>query len=155
LWVDGEIVNRPSDGHERGVANGLMMVNLLPKEASQAFQEGDRVRANELIDLSMGPGDLYQTPNDIGQGDVGIIIEERHDLQGVLATGDNWWKVDFDGRLGWVRETSLDLADSAEPAQSTNPTATPAIDDPKTMMSSLNWLLGRALRRPPLYPIIP
>jgi hypothetical protein len=155
LWVDGEIVNRPSDGHERPVANGLMMVNLQPKETSDTFQIGDQVRSNQLIDLSVGPGANFQTPGDIRVDEIGIIVDERHGLQGIMATDSYWWKVDFGGRSGWVRENALDLADAPPASPTPEPTSTPALDDPKTLMSSAKWLHGRALRPLTHQPIIP
>lgn len=111
MWVDGEIVNRPSDGSERRVANGIMMVEIEPMERSDTFRPGDRVRTAELIDLSMGPGDVYQTPYDIHEGQEGVVQAHEHGLDGVLATGDHWWLVDFGDDSGWVREGALDLVD--------------------------------------------
>ncbi|TFH35822.1 MAG: phosphodiester glycosidase family protein, partial [Anaerolineales bacterium] len=34
LWLDGQVINRPSDGHERRVANSLMIVALEPMQTS-------------------------------------------------------------------------------------------------------------------------
>ncbi len=36
LWLDGHIMNSPSDGRERRVANGLILVSAAPEETEQA-----------------------------------------------------------------------------------------------------------------------
>ncbi|MFP3854527.1 MAG: phosphodiester glycosidase family protein [Anaerolineales bacterium] len=155
LWVDGEIVNRPSDGTERPVANGLMMVQVRPKESSSTFAVGEQVRASRLIDLGMGPGNNFQTPWDIKEGETGTIVPEPNGLQGVWATDNYWWKVDFGDRTGWVMEASLTRADAPPPTPTPTASNTPSADDPKTMMGSPEWLMGRALRRLPPRPLWP
>ena len=79
-----------------------MMVTVQPPERSDAYRPGDRVRATGLIDLSLGPGRNYQTPVDIQEGDTGTILAHEHDLHGILAGGQYWWLIDFNGRVGWV-----------------------------------------------------
>ncbi len=116
LWVDGDIVNDPSDGSERPVANGLMMVVVEPPEHSHAFEPGDRVEAVELFDFSLGPGYNYQTPADVRAGQVGTVLSHPHGLEGVMATGQYWWLVDFQGRIGWApQDKLLPLGSTPEP----------------------------------------
>jgi hypothetical protein len=56
MWIDGEIVNRPSDGTERGVANGLMMVAVEPPVRSHRFAEGFDVTVQVPGEIRTGPG---------------------------------------------------------------------------------------------------
>lgn len=122
LWVDGEVVNRPSDGRERAVANGLMMVVVEPPEHSNAFQPGDEVQALELFDFSLGPGYNYETPADVHAGDVGTVLSHPHGLGGILATGQHWWLVDFQGRIGWAAQDKLlPLGSTPAPDESEEP----------------------------------
>jgi len=143
MWIEGEVVNQPSDGHERGVSNGIMMVALEPNEWSTAFDAGDQVVANQLIDVSMGPGSIFQTPWDIPEGGEATIVADPHGLDGVLATGSYWWKVRFGDRAGWVSQAAIEgIAGPSTPTP--EPTATPAPDDPKTLFASQQWQHLRA-----------
>lgn len=149
MWIDGEIVNQPSDGRERAVANGLMMVVVEPMERSDRLTPGDLVRVTELVDLSVGPGDNYQTPWDATEGQQGTIVEHRHQLQGVLATDQYWWPVDFDGRVGWVREEDLELVEAAAEEAAEDPTGTPTPRDPNRVLEGLPLLQRNSLRSGP------
>jgi hypothetical protein len=143
MWIEGEVVNQPSDGHERAVSNGIMMVVLQPNETSDTFRVGDQVRARQLIDASMGPGDIFQTPWDIGEGESATVVADPHGLDGVLATGKSWWKVRVGDRTGWVPETALERI-APRPTPTPEPSATAAPDDPKTLFASQQWLRLRA-----------
>lgn len=143
LWVDGEIVNQPSDGHERPVSNALMLVAVEPIERSTRFTPGDLVETSALVDLSVGPGHNYQTPLDAGAGQRGIVLADPHGLHGVLATGAYWWKVDFDGQIGWVSEDRLEAA-GAGAALSVNPPEA-GVDDLRDLLISQRWLQARAI----------
>lgn len=143
MWVAGEIVNSPSDGHERPIANGLMLVRILRKEQSRAFRAGDAVRTRDLVDLSVGPGSNFQTPWDVEDGASGLIVSDPHRLDGIRATGAYWWKVDFGDRVGWVTEANLESLEGS--AATPTPTTTPQpIDDLKTLLASDPWLEARA-----------
>lgn len=151
MWIDGEIVNRPSDGHERPVANGLMMVAIEPMERSDSFAPGDLVRATDLLDLSVGPGDNYQTPWDATEGQEGTIVEHRHALQGVLATGNYWWPVDFDGQVGWVQQEDIERIEAAPaelPTETSTTEPSDTAEDP--LLAGLPWLQLRHLRPGPV-----
>ena len=90
---------------ERYVANGIMMVVVEPMTATATFTPSQVVKTSVLVDLSLGPGSNYATPWDIAKGTTGVIVS--HPLNGVLAKGSYWWKVDFSGTQGWVRESDL------------------------------------------------
>ena len=59
MWVNGVIKNVPSDGSERTVANGLMMVNVQPKLVSTAFSAGQTVATTASANIRLGPGTDY------------------------------------------------------------------------------------------------
>jgi hypothetical protein len=107
LWVDGEVVNRPSDGHERAVANGFMMVIPQAMERADEFEVGDQVQANQQTQIHIGPGNDYAVTALVEEGAQGKVLPHMNLLNGVLATGSNWWKVQFDDESGWVEQDAL------------------------------------------------
>jgi hypothetical protein len=92
---------------ERAVANGMMMVLVQPKEQSERFQTGQTVSIVEAgeVNLRLGPGTNYAPLGVVSPGQQGTIVE--HPLNGVLAKGYYWWKIDFGGLIGWVNQDSL------------------------------------------------
>jgi len=92
---------------ERAVANGLMMVNVLPKEISTRFRPGEAVQLEDSsdINLRLGPGTNYAVLTTLPSGTPGVVA--AHPLNGVLAKGYSWWKIDFNGTIGWVNDGSL------------------------------------------------
>lgn len=130
MWVDGQIVNSPSDGHERPVANGLMMVKVLPGEFSNTFEPGQQVRANQLLDLRLGPGENFYGPWDVQEDDIGSLLSHPKELEGVYARGQNWWFVDFYGREGWVIESGLDALNETSGDASSPPQLQPTTEPP-------------------------
>ena len=114
MWINGEIINTPSDGRERPVANGMMMVEVLPKEVSTAFTPGDSIVSTTSADIRLGPGSNYQTVHTADPDIIGRVRRHRNFLDGVLATDSNWWKVDLDGFVGWVDESSIGISDTME-----------------------------------------
>ena len=107
LWVDGAVVNRPSDGQERAVANGMMMVVMQPPARSSRFAPGFRVLVQQSDGFRMGPGLNYPARDDLRQGTMVELLPTQPMVRGVLATGVYWWKALYDGEEGWVPETSL------------------------------------------------
>jgi hypothetical protein len=107
LWIDGKVMNRPSDGHERGVANALMMVHVEPKEMSDQFSTGQAVQARYPTNIHLGPGLNYAAIASVTKDAPGTITFHMNQLNGIYATGTNWWKVDFGGLTGWVDERAL------------------------------------------------
>jgi hypothetical protein len=94
---------------EKEVANGMMMTVVLPKQVSQTFSIGNQVATSGLggVEVRLGPGTNYAVLSTIPGGTVGTIIPHIHQLNGVLAKGEYWWKVDFGAVIGWVKEASL------------------------------------------------
>jgi hypothetical protein len=94
---------------ERAVANSLMMVVIQPKESSNAFKSGDIVviRDSGEVNIRLGPGTNYAVQATLSPGAQGVIVE--HPMNGVLAKGYYWWKIDFAGLTGWVNQDSLEL----------------------------------------------
>jgi hypothetical protein len=112
MWVNGEVMNSPSDGHEREVANGMMMVVVEPMQRSSTFQVGDLVRTLKPAPIRLGPGPNYSTIKSVKENVDGRIIPHLNHLNGVMAKGTYWWKVEFDGTAGWVDERALALANT-------------------------------------------
>ena len=112
MWLDGEIVNRPSDGRERLVANGLTMVVLEPVQKSTVFEVGEPLRTTRAAELRVGPGDNYAAFTTIHDGDPGIVVSHINGLNGVHARGTNWWRVAFENKWGWMAEGDLEAEQS-------------------------------------------
>jgi hypothetical protein len=107
MWVDGQIRNDPSDGSERTVANGLMIVRVHPKDLSSAYYAGDTVAATVSTAVRLGPGTHFGEVSSVSAGTEGAV--RTHEALGVLAKGVHWWPVDFNGVYGWVDESALEL----------------------------------------------
>jgi hypothetical protein len=105
MVVNGTVVNSPSDGSERAVCNGLMMVNMLPKVQSRTLCTGQYVVTTNNANVRLGPGTNYGVWGVVAGGTQGIVVE--HPLNGVRAKGYYWWNVDFGGTLGWIAESLL------------------------------------------------
>lgn len=111
LWIDGQVKNNPSDGHERGVANAVMLVSLKPKEVSRTFKTGEAVITRYPTNIHLGPGLNYPAFASVDVESPGVISFHMNQMNGILATGTNWWKVDFGGLVGWVDEAALVAAE--------------------------------------------
>jgi hypothetical protein len=111
MWVDGQVMNDPSDGSERPVANGLMMVVVQPLEHSSRYAVGEQVRASVTADVRVGPGANYVAAASVPVGTEGVVVE--HALSGVRATETYWWHCVFPDAMGWVAESQLLEADCA------------------------------------------
>jgi hypothetical protein len=107
MWVAGRLVNRPSDGHERAVGNGLMMIEVKAMEKSGRFRAGDRVLTQKDGSMRLGPGSNFETVGDVLAGSEVTILPQANDLGGILATGSFWWEVGLGNRTGWMEESQL------------------------------------------------
>ncbi len=115
MWVNGEIKNVPSDpGGARAVANGLMMIQLLPKEISTQFSAGQTVYTNTFGSTLLqrtGPGSNFHTIQGLSHNTALTIVD--HSLNGLRAQDiagapSYWWKVrTASGVEGWVSGTYL------------------------------------------------
>ncbi|UCD30339.1 MAG: phosphodiester glycosidase family protein, partial [Planctomycetota bacterium] len=110
MVVNGVVKNNPSDGSERYVSNGMMMVALQPKTQSTTFETSDQIQTTGRSDVRLGPGTNYATSTTVGNNTPGIILD--HSLRGIYAKGYYWWKCDFSGTVGWVAESQLSLVAS-------------------------------------------
>jgi hypothetical protein len=107
MVVNGAVKNNPSDGSERAVANGMMMVVVEPLEQSTRFVPDDSVTTVVSTNVRLGPGANYPVLASVPGNTQGSVVAHSNNLEGVLATGSHWWKVDLGGAVGWVEEDSL------------------------------------------------
>lgn len=107
MWVDGVVVNSPSDGQERPVANGLMMMIAEPAAHSRRFDFGYDVRVNTAGAIHLGPGPLEPVLGYAEVGEAVKILPSAVGLRGVFAGGSYWWKVFHRGEIGWIAEQAL------------------------------------------------
>jgi hypothetical protein len=92
---------------ERPVANGMMMVVVQPISKSTTFTPGDDVITSQPVQVRLGPGTNYAALSTVSQGTPGVILDHMNQLDGVLAKGAYWWKVQFGSVVGWAPESSL------------------------------------------------
>jgi uncharacterized protein YraI len=93
------------EGVERMVANGMMMLVVEPMEQSLTFANGLPLITLETTEIRLGPGTNYASLSSLPADASGVVL--AHPLNGVLAKGSYWWKVDFGEVIGWVKEESL------------------------------------------------
>ncbi len=105
MWINGQIMNVPSDGTERAVANGLIMAQVQTTELSDRLAAGDSVHTVMSASLRVGPGTNYPSFSASGAGASGLL--PAHAIQGVLAKGEYWWKCQFGANTGWVPDTLI------------------------------------------------
>lgn len=107
MWVQGRVRNVPSDGTERPVANGLMMIVVQRGENSRRFHPSQTVVTNVETSLRLGPGDNFDVAALLPAGIVGQIVAHTEQTDGVFARAAHWWKVGFSESAGWVNEDDL------------------------------------------------
>ena len=107
MWVNGAVKNTPSDGSERWVANGLMMIKVQTKDQSTDFATDDPVTVSNSTSLLLGPGTNYSGITTVSTGQEGTIVD--HSLNGVFAKGKYWWKASFTGQEGWIAQDKINL----------------------------------------------
>ena len=107
MVINGAVVNSPSDGWERAVANGMLMVNFAPKVVTSDLLVESIVQTHTASPLRLGPGTNYGFLMTVPADTEGVIIDHR--FSGIYAKGDSWWYVDFDGTKGWLPKASLDV----------------------------------------------
>jgi len=111
MWVNGQVKNNPSDGSERWVANGLMMIVLQPKLQSSNLHNGALVKVPSTTVMQLGPGTNFGVLTSLPADEQGEVIE--HSLNGIYAKGQYWWKCQFGEYEGWMAEESLALISSS------------------------------------------
>lgn len=105
LWVNGQVMNVPSDGSPRAVANGMLMAIVQPKEQSTQFTAGADVHVSPLAVLRVGPGNNFAALVTLPPGLTGVI--QAHPQAGVRASNTYWWPCTVAGFSGWLPETAL------------------------------------------------
>lgn len=105
MVVNGTVVNDPSDGSQRSVANGMLMCNLFARSLSTTYAANDGVQANTTASVRLGPGTNYAVSTTVAANTQGTVQE--HALKGVAAKATNWWKVAFGSTVGWVDEAQI------------------------------------------------
>ncbi len=105
LWINGRVVNKTSDGPERPVANGSIMVNLLPEVRSHRYAQGVQIALKNDAQLRLGPGANYAATATAAAGSAGRV--SAHGLNGILGQGGHWWKVELAEGAGWVCEKDI------------------------------------------------
>jgi hypothetical protein len=111
MVVNGVVKNVVSDGSERAVCNGVMMVNVKPKVVSTVFSAGQTVTVSSAANIRLGPGVNYGIYSSASAGTQGTVAS--HQLNGVYAKGYYWWKCNFSGTVGWIAESLLVVPSSA------------------------------------------
>jgi hypothetical protein len=94
---------------ERRVANGVMMIELQPKDSSNVFEPGNAVLNQIGAQVRLGPGTNYALLATLNMVQEGVILHQISNLDGIYAKGAYWWKVDFGSLQGWVNQDSLIL----------------------------------------------
>ncbi len=117
MWVNGAVTNRPSDGSERPVANGMMMVSQEAAALSSAYRASNLVSVTHPVALRLGPGTNFGERAALPAGIAGQIDTPLSGLNGVFAKGSYWWHVAFGRTAGWIPEEAL-ASLSAPPAPS-------------------------------------
>jgi uncharacterized protein YraI len=85
----------------------MLMVVQQPMEKSTTFAAGAQVTSLAPANVLIGPGTNYGALSTIPENTTGVIVSDANGLDGVLAKNAYWWKVDFSGTVGWVKETLL------------------------------------------------
>eukprot|EP00826_Nyctotherus_ovalis_P013965 TRINITY_DN13846_c0_g2_i2.p1 TRINITY_DN13846_c0_g2~~TRINITY_DN13846_c0_g2_i2.p1 ORF type:complete len:490 (-),score=87.45 TRINITY_DN13846_c0_g2_i2:112-1581(-) len=105
IIVNGKIMNEPSDEEERDVANAVLIAVPVHKEVSSKFVLNDIVVTVARAELYLGPGKNYNVMGVERASAKGIVM--AHELGGVRATGDYWWKVHIGNSIAWIEESKL------------------------------------------------
>lgn len=105
MVVNGTVKNVVSDGQERAVCNGIMMINVKPAQKSTQFTAGQSIFTTGSANSRLGPGTNYAVITTVAAGTQGTIVP--HNINGIYAKGYYWWKCNFGGTVGWVAQSSL------------------------------------------------
>ncbi len=106
MWVRGKgIVNVPSDGGERATCNGLMMCTVSPMAAGNRFAPGNAATLAAGAPLRTGPGANYPLVSSLASGQTGTIL--THSMNGIRASGDNWWYWQAGSQSGWSPDSAF------------------------------------------------
>jgi hypothetical protein len=112
LWLDGKIMNVPSDKHERSVANGYIMALVHEPRRSDAFTAEARLRVVKPTEARLGPGTNHRLAGTFPAGQTVTVLASP--LNGIQAKGASWWKCRGGELEGWVSEDALTRRGKAE-----------------------------------------
>jgi hypothetical protein len=121
MVINGKVVNQISncdkDGcTERPVVNGIMMVVQEPLAQSGILANGYATTTRLTSTLRLGPGTNYGSLGDLpGQTPI-TILDDTHGINGVLAKGQNWWKISAGSQVGWLAQTAIKTRDLLFPS---------------------------------------
>ncbi len=138
MVVDGVVMNHPSDGTSREVANAMLVVSLHDAQHSNSFTTGTVVEVASGAAIRLGPGDWYDAPHTATSAMEGVVVE--HEANGLRTRGIDWWLVEVAGSPGWIDEGHLtyvsgpvgdddDAADDDDTGQPDDDDTAPADDD--------------------------
>jgi Phosphodiester glycosidase len=101
---------------QRAVIDGMLMVAVEPITHSLALTSGVQVKTTEVSNVRLGPGTNYAVLESVPAQTPGVVVADANHLDGVLAKGIYWWKVDFKVNardvMGWI---SQDLLEKIQP----------------------------------------
>jgi hypothetical protein len=89
------------------VGSGMLMVVSEPAVFSNSYGAAMSVATSQNSSIHLGPGNNYGYLATIPQGANGTILPHAAGVNGVLAKGSYWWRVNFNGTIGWIREENL------------------------------------------------
>ena len=114
MYVDGEVKNKKTINEtnsddkniERAVANGILMVNVQPRQFSNKFSAGEQIFVSgvDFLSVRTGPGTNYGIVASLHQALTGEILDNKNGMNGIYAKGFYWWNVAFGEIEGWVAE---------------------------------------------------
>jgi hypothetical protein len=115
MVVNGSVVNHPScpdadvgtPACERSVVNGMMMVVQEPMEQSTLYNAGDQTPTRNPTAVRLGPGTNYGQIAYLPAQSQVTIQHDMHNLDGVYAKYQAWWKVESGGVTGWISQLAL------------------------------------------------
>jgi hypothetical protein len=101
---------------QRAVIDGMLMVAVEPITRSLTLTSGLQVQTTAASNVRLGPGTNYAVLESVPEQTQGVVVADANHLDGVLAKGIYWWKVDFkvNGQdvTGWI---SQDLLEKIQP----------------------------------------
>ncbi len=103
----GTAVEWSAAENQASVGSAMMMVAVESLDRSTTFVPDQTVVTLGTTSVRLGPGDNYAEIGTVVAGRSGVVQAPLSQLNGVLAKGSYWWKVDFGGLVGWVREENL------------------------------------------------
>jgi Phosphodiester glycosidase len=101
---------------QRAVIDGMLMVAVEPITRSLTLTNGLQVQTTVASNVRLGPGTNYAVLESVPAQTAGVVVADANHLEGVLAKGIYWWKVDFKVNaqdvIGWI---SQDLLEKIQP----------------------------------------